>query len=313
MAYPRPASTASRAWTPRRVRAGEWTITALSDGYLRLDGGSMWGVVPASLWREMTPPAEDNTILLALRPFLAQRGELNVLIEGGIGGRWDEKWARIYHVERDLRVGTLAWTLESCGVLPDAVTHVVASHAHFDHIGALVAADEADGKQALRPLCPNARHLMPASEIEAAHHPDHVRRASYRADDVVPLADAGLLDPYVAPVEGIELLPGLRAYDASGHSDGVCVLTLNEEGDGETAIFWADVVPTTHHVQPPYIMAYDLDQTRSYESRSRWLERAAAEGWLGLFYHDPDEAFGRVTRPDPARARYAFEPVPSEA
>jgi glyoxylase-like metal-dependent hydrolase (beta-lactamase superfamily II) len=313
MAYPRPASVASLSWTPRRVQAGEWTITALSDGFLRLDGGSMWGVVPASLWREMTPPAADNTILLALRPFLAQRGALNVVIEGGVGGRWEDKWKRVYHIERDERVGTLESTLRACGVAPEEVTHVVASHAHFDHIGALVQAGPADRGGAPAPLCPNARHLIPAIEVEAAKHPDHVRRASYRAEDVVPLEAAGLLDAYEAPLEGVELLPGLRAYDASGHSDGVCVLTLNEEsGDGDdTAIFWADVVPTTHHVQPPYIMAYDLDVTRSYESRSRWLARAAHGGWIGMFYHDVDAAFGRVRRPDAARVRYAFEPLAS--
>jgi len=303
----RAASTASLPWTPRSVRAGGWTITALSDGFLRLDGGSMWGVVPANLWRDMTPPADDNTILLALRPFLAQKDGLAVVIEGGVGGRWEDKWKRVYHIERDERVGTLEGTLRACGVAPDEVTHVVTSHSHFDHIGALVERD-ADG--ALTPLCGSARHLMPTVEIEAARHPDHVRRASYRADDVEPLAEAGLLDGYDAPLEGIELLPGLRAYDAGGHSDGVCVITLGEGDDGEApAIFWADVVPTTHHIQPPYIMAYDLDVTRSYESRSRWLARAADEGWTGLFYHDPDQAFGHVTRPDPARARYAFEPI----
>ena len=56
----------SAAWRPERVDLGGWTVTALSDGYFRLDGGSMWGVVPASLWRPLTPPADDNTIRLSL-------------------------------------------------------------------------------------------------------------------------------------------------------------------------------------------------------------------------------------------------------
>ena len=292
-----PASTEPTPWTPRRVRAGEWTITALTDGFLRLDGGSMWGVVPANLWRTMTPPAEDNTILLALRPFLAERGDLRVVIEVGVGGRWERKWREIYHIDRSV---DLADSLAAVGLQPEDVTHVVASHCHFDHIGAQVI--ERDGR--LVPLFPRARHLAPRVEVEVAKHPDHVRRASYRPDDVVPIEEAGLLDPFDAPLEGVELLPGLRAYDAGGHSDGVVVLTLNEEGDGDTAIFWADVVPTTHHIQPPYIMAYDIDVTRSYESRSRWLERAADGDWIGLFYHDPDQAFGRVRREG---RRFAFE------
>ena len=120
---------------------------------------------------------------------------------------------------------------------------------------------------------------------------------------MLPIEAAGLLETY----EGDrELLPGLRVHEAAGHSDGVSVITLNEDGEGDTAIFWADVVPTTHHVQPSYIMAFDIDVPRSFESRSRWLELAAEEGWVGLFYHDPERAFGRVVREG---KRYRYEPV----
>ena len=48
-------------------------ITSLMDAWFRLDGGAMWGVVPKNLWARMTPPAEDNSILLAARPFLAEK------------------------------------------------------------------------------------------------------------------------------------------------------------------------------------------------------------------------------------------------
>lgn len=291
------AVTEPRPWTPRRVHAGDWTITALTDGTLRLDGGSMWGVVPKSIWERLTPAAADNTIPLALRPFLAERGAHKVVIEVGIGARWDEKWRALYRIERPT---PLEDALQACGVTPEEVTHVVASHCHFDHVGAQVV--ERGGR--LVPLFPNARHFAPRVEIEVAKHPDHVRRASYRPEDVAPLEAAGLLEGYAGDAE---LLPGLRVHAAGGHSDDVHVVTLAEEEPGETAIFWTDVVPTTHHVQPAYIMAYDIDVPRSYASRSRWLARAAEQGWLGLFYHDVDHAFGRVRR---AGRRYAFEEVP---
>ncbi len=288
-------------WRPASVRAGEWRITALLDGTMRLDGGSMWGVVPKVLWARMTPPAEDNTILLALRPFLLERGEIRAVIEPGIGGRWEEKWRSIYRIER---ATTLESSLRACGVEPEQVTHAIASHCHFDHIGAWVV--ERDG--ALAPLFRNARHLAPRVEVEVAKKPDPVRRASYRAEDVRPIEEAGLLETYAWDERGgeVELLPGIRAHEAAGHSDGVCVLTINEGGPGETAIFWADVVPTSHHIQPPYIMAYDLDVSRSFESRARWLARAAREGWIGLFYHDVEHAFGRIAERD---GRYRFEPL----
>jgi glyoxylase-like metal-dependent hydrolase (beta-lactamase superfamily II) len=281
-----PASQSPTRWRPRTIRAGDWMVTALSDGFLRLDGGSMWGVVPQNLWRKMTPPAEDNTILIALRPFLAVRGKDVVVIEVGVGQRWEEKLRRIYQL---LPTETLVETLHACGVSPSAVTHVVASHCHWDHIGAQVV--ERNGN--LEPLFPNAKHFAPKVEIEIAKKPGHARAASYRADDVTPIEARGMYTTYSGTTT---ILPGLVAHELGGHSDGVAVITLNESGPGDTAIFWSDVVPTSHHIQPPYIMAYDLDVVRSFEQRSAWLARAAREHWIGLFYHDVDHAFGRVSR-----------------
>lgn len=289
-----PASLEPIPWTPHSVEVGEWRITALSDGFLRLDGGSMWGVVPAPLWRAMTPPAEDNTILLALRPFLLERGEQRVVLEPGVGERWDAKLRAIYGLER---AQTLPGSLAALGLGPQDVTHVVASHCHWDHVGAWVV--ERGGR--LAPLFPRARHFAPAVEVEMAKHADHVRRASYRAEDVLPIEEAGLLETWSGT---LELLPGLVAHELGGHSDGCSVLTL--ESQGQTAIFWGDVVPTTHHVQPPYIMAYDIDVVRSYAVRSEWLARAAQGGWLGLFYHDVDFPFARLSR---AGRRYVVEPL----
>lgn len=288
------------AYERRSIRAGPWRISALCDGSMRLDGGSMWGVVPWTIWSKLTPPAADNTIAIALRPFLAEREDLKVLIEPGLGERWDDKHRGIYQIERGT---TLEQSLAICGVAAEEITHVVASHCHFDHIGAWIV--EREGR--LQPLFPRARHFAPRIEIEVARRPDHVRRASYRPDDVLPLLDAGVLEGYAGDAE---LLPGLWAHDASGHSDGVSVITFNEDLPGETAIFWTDLVPTTHHVQPAYIMAYDIDVPRSFASRSHWLARAADGGWIGLFYHDDRHAFARVER---AGKRFACVPIAGEA
>jgi glyoxylase-like metal-dependent hydrolase (beta-lactamase superfamily II) len=280
---------------PLTVNVGEWRVTALADGYLRLDGGSMWGVVPATIWRKLTPPDEANRIRLALRPFLAERGAHKVLIEAGVGPRWDAKLREIYAIEPS---PTLPDSLRAAGVEREEVTHVVASHCHWDHFGCAVV--ERNGKP--EPLCPNARYFAPKVEIAAALDPGPVRRASYRREDVEPLVRSGRLEAY----EGtFEILPGLRAHVLGGHSDGVSVITLDEERD-DAAIFWSDVVPTAHHIQPPYIMAYDIDVLRSYEQRSKWLARAAERNWLGLFYHDEHTAFARLARDG---KRYVARPV----
>jgi glyoxylase-like metal-dependent hydrolase (beta-lactamase superfamily II) len=279
------ASRVAPAWKPETKRVGEWEITALSDGHLRLDGGAMWGVVPATLWRQWTPPEADNTILMALRPFLFRRAGHVVLVEPGIGKRWSDKWRRIYGIEHDADVVS---SLAAVGLRPEDVTTVVGTHAHFDHVGAMVTEDQGQP----RPVFPNARHVLPAIEIEMALADENPRSGSYRAEDVQPLLDAGMLQG----VEGIvELAPDLRLHVLGGHSDGVSVVTVHEDGP-DAAVFWSDVVPTMHHIQPPYIMAYDIDVIRSFEVRSAWLNRAAEGNWLGCFFHDLDHAFGRVKK-----------------
>lgn len=291
-----PASSDPVPFAPREVQVGRWRVTALLDGWIRLDGGAMWGVVPAPVWHPMTPPDDRNRILLALRPFLLRDGEHTVILEPGVGDRWSEKELDRYSI---LRVDTLTSSLAAVGVEPAEVTHLVASHAHWDHIGSVVVDD--GGAQRLR--FPNARLALPAVEAAMVRAPDPIRRASYRPDDMALAERSGRLDTYE---DGDEILPGLRGHVLGGHSDGSSVLTLDGDDGQPAAVFWGDVVPTTHHIQPPFIMAYDVNAGLSYEVRSRWLARSADEDLLGLFYHDPDVPFARLERDG---RRYRAEPV----
>ena len=281
------ASLLPPPWTPKRIQVGPWTITALMDAWFRLDGGAMWGVVPKVMWERMTPPLADNTILLAARPYLAQRDGLNVVVEGGMGARWNDKQRAMYHVDL---THSLEGTLAAVGLGIDDIDHVVASHCHFDHIGALVV----ERAGALVPLFPRAMHHFPRKELAASRVPAHPRRASYRAEDLEPIEASGRLTLY----EGESTLfdGGLRLSEVGGHSEGMTVLRFDAEGDGPDAAFWGDLVPTTHHIQPPYIMAYDVDVPRSFAMRTEWLARWADEGLVGLSYHDADRPFTTLAR-----------------
>lgn len=266
----------------RTVEVGRFRITALRDANFALDGGAMFGVVPRVMWEKLTPVNEDHTVPMSTTPFLVQDGEHTILIEPGLGRRWPDKQRKMFHID-----GTdghdLLESLRAAGVEPEQVTHCLMTHCHWDHIGAACGEDGA-------PVFPNAEHWTPRSERDACMNPDHLRRASYRREDLAPIEEAGLLRTFS---DQVEVLPGVSMHEVGGHSDGVALVVLSDAG--ASACFWADIVPTRNHVHLPFIMAYDMNAEKSYAVRSEWIARAAAENWACLLYHDPEQPIGRIS------------------
>ena len=67
------------------MKLGDWKFRALHDGRFKLDGGSMFGVVPKVMWEKKHPADESNRIDLDLRCLLAESGEQAIQIHAGIG------------------------------------------------------------------------------------------------------------------------------------------------------------------------------------------------------------------------------------
>ncbi len=263
----------------RQAQVGRFRVVALHDADFALDGGAMFGVVPRVLWQRLTPVNEDHTIPLATTPFLLEDGEHRVLIEPGLGYRWSDKEVDMFHIDHS-GGHDLLQSLAAAGVQAEEITHCLMSHAHWDHIGAVCGPD---GK----PVFPKAQHWCPRIQVEAALQPDHLRRASYRQQDLQPLLDAGLLYTFTGTQD---ILPGLSMEEVGGHSDGTSLILL--ESKGQKAGFWADVVPTRNHVHLPFIMAYDMNAEKSFHVRRQWIQRAAEESWLCMLYHDPVSPLG---------------------
>lgn len=283
--------------TARRIEVGRFRITALRDASFALDGGAMFGVVPRVLWEHLTPINEDHTIPLSTTPYLVQDGTNTIVIEPGMGRRWPDKQRKMFHIDGSDGQDLLA-SLAAVGVRPEEVTHCLMTHCHWDHIGAACGENGA-------PVFPNAEYWTPASERDACLNPDHLRRASYRREDLAPMDESGQLHTFAGEAE---ILPGLSMVEVGGHSDGISLVLVQDAGQG--ACFWADVVPTRNHVHLPFIMAYDLNAGKSFEVRSEWIARAAAENWACLLYHDPEEPIGRFIGEG---RRFAWEAIPGSS
>ncbi|HUO86060.1 MAG TPA: MBL fold metallo-hydrolase [Thermoanaerobaculia bacterium] len=276
------------------MRLGPLTLHLVSDGTFRLDGGAMFGVVPKVLWSRERPADEANRIHMATNCVLVESGEDLVLVDTGLGDKNDEKFRSMFGMEEG--AVRLPESIRRAGFELGDVTHVVSSHLHFDHRG--WNARERGGR--LVPTFPKARYWLERGEVDHARNPNERDRASYDPRNWEPLFDAGvveLFDDEATPVAGV------RAVKAAGHNRDMCIV-LFEGGPGEeTAVFWADLVPTASHLPYPWIMGYDLYPVTTLENKKRWLPRAAEEGWLAIFEHDPEIRLARLVADRPGRYR----------
>ena len=266
---------------------GDLELTPLVDGFLRLDGGAMFGVVPKPLWEKRSPADERNRIRLGMRPLLVRGSTKTLIIDAGIGGKMDPKSVDIYGIDR---TRNLDRSLAAAGLTADDVELVLASHLHFDHAGGFTEA-RPDGS--LAPHFRRARYVARTGEWEDATHPHERNRASYLAENFVPLRDAGVLD--LMPGDG-QIVPGVAGARTGGQTMHHQIVKI--ESGGRTAVFAADLIPTTAHIDPPWIMGYDLYPMDTLAFKRAFVREAIEREYLIFFEHDPKIAAGYIREKD---------------
>lgn len=262
----------------------DFRFEVVPDTEFRLDGGAMFGIVPRVLWEKQMPPDESNRIRMATNCLFVETAKERILIETGMGEKWNEKQAKIYGVNRKK---PFAESLqEKTGYMPADITIVVNTHLHFDHAGGNTKLD-ASGK--IVPAFPNARYFVSSKEFEHAENPTDRDKGSYIADDWRPVKESGQLE--LKP-EKYAVVPGITLETVRGHNASMQTVCI-ETGD-ETIYSFADLIPTTAHLPLPWIMGYDLYPLETLENKKRLLPQAVKENWLCYFYHDPHKSFCRL-------------------
>jgi glyoxylase-like metal-dependent hydrolase (beta-lactamase superfamily II) len=280
-----------------RATVGEFELTVCTDGTYLLDGGAMFGVVPKTLWQKRIAADAENRIVLGLNTVVLRTGRQTVVIETGIGNKQTAKMREI-HRNQELLPASLA----AAGVKPDEVDIVINTHLHFDHCGWNTTL-HADGS--VTPTFKNARYFAHAGEVAHGRLQLERDRVSYLAPNYEPLIESGqmtLLDDAAVLVDGeicegirVELFPGHTAHMMGVHIEPPrSVESRPAGGVGPHACYIGDLIPTAHHLEPTWVMGYDLDPLRCIEERKRFYKRAIAEQWLVLFTHDHDTPMARV-------------------
>jgi glyoxylase-like metal-dependent hydrolase (beta-lactamase superfamily II) len=271
------------------MQLGNAELTLVSDGAIRMDGGSMFGVVPKAIWSRRRAADRQNRVEMGLNCLLIRTSGKNVLVDTGVGTKHRQKVRTIFH----MRAGELVGNLAQQSVTPEDIDLVVLTHLHFDHAGGCTRYNQ---QRRLEPVFPRATYLAQRQDWQEATETNERTRPAYLPEDFMPLEEAGQLELLDGDTE---LLPGLWVRRTGGHTAGHQMVYIGS--DGEKAACLGDILPMPQHLPVHYMTAFDMYPLETLDAKRRWLERAEKGGWLLIFGHAVDHKMGRLTRSDDGR------------
>lgn len=205
-------------------------------------------------------------------------GDEHVLIDAGEGGR--------------PKGGALGAGLAALGIAPEAITRIILTHTHGDHVLGLLTPE---GGLAF----PNARCTISAPEL--AFWEARLESGPPEQRALLALLRARGLE---AVAMDAPLGPGLRAWPLPGHTPGQIGVLI--EADGQRLLHAADALHSpAQFAHPDWSPTYDADPLAAAHMRRALLARAADERLPLLFYHLGFPGLGRVER---AGAAFAWRP-----
>ncbi len=251
-----------------RFMVGKIEVTVLSDGTVDLPFDKiLTNTTPEKVQAAFARSFLKAPVETSVNAFLVNTGSKLVMIDSGAGSSFGPT------------LGLLPHNLEAAGYKPEQVDEIYVTHMHSDHLGGLAPG----GKMAF----PNATLRM--DQRESGHWLDENKmqaapegwQGTFKAAMALtrPYADAGKLKPFDGETE---LVPGVTAVPAYGHTPGHTVYMV--ESEGQRLVLWGDLmhVAAIQFEDPSVTIQYDSDSPAAMAQRAKqFAEAAQSQSWVG--------------------------------
>jgi glyoxylase-like metal-dependent hydrolase (beta-lactamase superfamily II) len=277
------------------TQIGRFTVTALWDGTLDMPVDKVFKHPgPAQLKALLARAYLKPTMPLSVNAFVVDTGTRVVMIDTGTGA------SRAFGD----RLGKVQANLRAAGYTPEQIDEIYITHMHTDHIGGLTV----DG----RAVFPNA--IVRAEVREAGHWLSREKMAAHPDDKEDFESAMAMLAPYVKSgrfraFDGrTELIPGVHARPAYGHTPGHTIYEV--QSDGEKLVLWGDLmhVAAVQFPLPAATVSFDAMPAQSAANRAQIYREATREGaWIAAA-HIGFPGIGKI-KADEKGGGYTWVPI----
>ncbi|WP_313623892.1 MBL fold metallo-hydrolase [Achromobacter sp.] len=274
-----------------RMMLGAFEITALSDGTVDLPAEALLHAPASDVARHLREHHQNSPVETSINAYLVNTGAKLVLIDTGTGSLMGPE------------LGKLEASLRAAGYQPEQVDEILLTHAHPDHVGGLTAG----GKRVF------ANAIIRIEQDEASYwmSPERMGKAQEMARgffegaiaSLTPYADAGRIAPFRA---GAQLLPGISAITAHGHTVGHTVYAVESQGQRMLVIGDLIHVGAVQLQNPQVTIAFDMDEKAAAATRLKFFSDAARSGELIAASHLSFPGIGRLIKTGES---FRWEPV----
>lgn len=261
-------------------KIGGKRVTAMSDGFLTIDAGTLNGVDEAG-YRAALDAAHIKADVhpTGVNAFLIEDETGKTLIDAGTGTAFGPT------------LGHLGAQMEAIGISPDSITRIVATHLHPDHIGGILATGSNPFTAAELVVSENDLGFWMSAEIKA-----QVPENFHPFFDLA-VATVNSFGERVKTVSGeAAIASGLTAMPLPGHTPGHMGVMV--EDAGEQLLLWGDIIHVgpVQFADPSVTIAFDADAETASATRAKALDMVTADGLMVAGAHIDFPGIGYVEK-----------------